>query len=698
MTSILNQYIDIDAFADPVIREKSAWESEKEAIEAMKAAGMEDLPREIRFNSTDQHPVFNRFGKDKRCWYIAYMFGNLPVVHWGDFSDNTRNGSFRGSFYQELDENRRRELEEIQRVHRKAVEQETERVQREAAERAVSEWEDGLDADPATQTYLDRKNLKDSFGARINARGDLILPVYGSDGAIMSIQTIGATRKTFLKDGRTKGGFWWIGNPKAQSVYLCEGFATGASIHEATGKTVYISFSANNLSAVARMLASWGRNVVIIADNDKSGTGAREAEKAAKLTGCRWWMVPNDGNESVTDANDYQSEFGNLEAIIPSLDGGSTGLHLLMANDLIGRPHPIRWLLKGWIPQRSVGMVHGPSGGGKTNFVMDIACTLSTASLDRDNPTRWADGRRCRRSNIVYLCGEGFEGLIGRLNAWMKMHDKGDIGNLAIINHPLDLDAPGGVDSVIAAIQESSRLDRIDMLIIDTVNRYMSGDENSAQDTRTFLNYTGRLQETFDCTILYVHHTGNDEANINRGRGSSAWRGALDFEISVTKDEESKLRKAMPVKMKDGELREPIFGDIVGVKLGEGWDDPDEPDEPYTAPIWQYISEDQTPQPNRGKWDGEIIDAFVAEGRWVKAKGKFLIQMEDWRNYLKETMEMGTKAASDYLRGKTGPIKDAVEKRMLEATSTGWWLHDKWIQEQVIVGKSQPDGSEGFGD
>lgn len=687
MPSLLNTLIDINELKEATIEQKPLYEYEQEAINAMIASGMEDIPMGISFDSYGKSIRYHRFGKRDRGWYFAYVEDNIPVVVWGDWSDETRKGSFRGSNYYLLDAARKAIFDETVRIKNKLAEEEQQRKYSEAAQRATRIWESTKEAD-AGQEYITRKKLKGAYGSHVNEAGELILPLFNQSGEIISVETIPTVPgqdKQYTTGSTTKYGHWWIGDKNAQFVYLCEGFATAASVFEATNKTVFISYSSGNMERVATMLHSQGKIITIIADNDTRQAGEKAAIKASKATGCNYFVIPNNGNPKVSDANDYEVIFGNLKDILPSVDKAKSIYRVILADEIIGRPSPIRWLIRGWIPQKSVGMVHGPSGSGKTNFIMDIACTLATASMDKDNPTRWADGRRCRRCNIIYLCGEGYDGLKGRLNAWMVAHDRANIGNLGIIAHPFDLDKNDTVQSVITAIREGTPFESIDVIIIDTVNRYMSGDENSAQDTRTFLNLTANIQEAFDCTLIYVHHTGNDEANIKRGRGSSAWRGALDFEISVVKNEESGLRTATPVKMKDGELRKPIYGDIVGIPLGEGWNDPDEPDEPYTAPIWKYMTEEEAAsyQPHSGGvWDDEIVEAFAIAGKWNDRNACYVITKDDWKNYLKGNSSMSSRQAEDFLKpGKI--VREAMSKKAISAVSGGWKSQDLAFTERI---------------
>jgi len=58
-------------------------------------------------------------------------------------------------------------------------------------------------------------------------------------------------------------------------LFICEGFATGASIHEATEATVLVAFDCGNLAAVAAMarLLHPSREIIICADDDRKTEG-----------------------------------------------------------------------------------------------------------------------------------------------------------------------------------------------------------------------------------------------------------------------------------------------------------------------------------------------------------------------------------------------------------------------------------------
>lgn len=185
---------------------------------------------------------------------------------------------------------------------------------RQAREKARWMWGQ---AKEGQHPYLDRKGIC-SNGSRV--LGELLLvPMLDWDGQIHSVQTITQEgEKRFLKGGKLGGCFHWvrIGQQTGPILYVCEGFATGATIHAATGgKPVVVAFCASNLLPVAKVLRANLHRVVIVlcADNDRTpgNPGVTAATKAALEIGGR--IVVPTGIEG-TDFNDLVQERGLSEA------------------------------------------------------------------------------------------------------------------------------------------------------------------------------------------------------------------------------------------------------------------------------------------------------------------------------------------------------------------------------------------------
>ena len=142
-----------------------------------------------------------------------------------------------------------------------------------------------------------------------------MLPLYDADGKLITLQYIDQKGvKRYHDGGPTGGGRYWVLGKVNKTIYLAEGFATAASIHEATGDAVYLAYSAGNLINVAGIIREKHgptADVVIVADNDESGTGQSPASETAQRWGMRVVIPPVQG-----DANDYVQSGHDLLALL----------------------------------------------------------------------------------------------------------------------------------------------------------------------------------------------------------------------------------------------------------------------------------------------------------------------------------------------------------------------------------------------
>ena len=142
--------------------------------------------------------------------------------------------------------------------------------------------------------------------------GALVVPLRNPEGRITSLEFIAPDgEKRFLPRGVKAGCYFSIGKPEGV-LYIAEGFATAASVHEATGQAVAVAFDAGNLTAV--VLALRGKlpdaRIVIAGDHDEGGTGQRAAIEAARAAGGYVAIPEGQGN----DWNDVARRDG-LEAV-----------------------------------------------------------------------------------------------------------------------------------------------------------------------------------------------------------------------------------------------------------------------------------------------------------------------------------------------------------------------------------------------
>jgi predicted P-loop ATPase/phage/plasmid primase-like uncharacterized protein len=335
----------------------SPGEVEIAAREFIASAGQEP-PQEIAWNADRIQRYYIEGDKkgSKNGWYRAYL-DEHPTIVFGSFKTGV-DGKFRfnreGFKPSEEDKAKWRELNAKREARAKELESNAAIL----AKKII----DGAWAAEDDHPYLVKKNIK-SNGLSVITRADLkkiapdlevfgrgdilVMPLKDSGGKVWSVQFITpAGDKIFLKDGRTDALYFSIGRPKMQIV-LCEGFATGATLHEATGDAVAVALNSGNLPKVAKAIR--GKHpkyeYVIAADNDEVGQKyAKEASECIQArivtpptTGADWNdMAAENGLKSVTDAIDG-TERVNLVPHIPDPTPPEDGFDLALGAN--GQPY-----------------------------------------------------------------------------------------------------------------------------------------------------------------------------------------------------------------------------------------------------------------------------------------------------------------------------------------------------------------------
>jgi putative DNA primase/helicase len=595
--------------------------------------------------------------KAKNGWYIAYSDGR-PAGHFG-------------CWRRQIDVSWRAEggpsmtpAEEIAHAKRmaemRAIRDAELARQREVVAEVVEQIWSELPEAPADHPYLQRKGVK-PHGSKVTSDGKLVVPLFDVDGGISSLQYIeGDGGKRYHPGGEVKGKFWMVGKPSDGVVYLAEGFATAATIHEVTGRPCVIAYSASNLVDVAGLLVGmYGNRITIVADNDKGHVGLRAAEQAIAKHGGRYVIPPTLG-----DANDYVQAGKDLNALLtPSVDNG----WLIPADDFASQPAPIAWLVKGWLQAMALIMVHGPSGGGKTFLVLDW-CLRMAAGM-----TEW-HGVKVKPGPVVYLAGEGHHGLRKRVAAWKVKHQAGKLA-MWLSRDGLNLNTVDGLAKTQSSIKALNV--RPSLIVVDTLHRFLSGDENSAQDAKTMLDACAQLQSEFSCSVLLVHHTGVNEDAQGRARGSSAWRGALDIEVSVVPAKGDGPIGIVQRKSKDSEMVDPVYAELVDVPI-PGWLDED--GEQVTGAV---LCEAQAPlapvkETPAQKHRKTAERAWWASGAEVRAGAPY-ISRAGLKAFLAEEMGWAPGTLAQHLKPSAEPgkfLRDLLDGGFFATHEHGWVISD----------------------
>lgn len=221
---------------------------------------------------------------------------------------------------------------------RLAAERERQQTQQKVKITAQKIWQSSRPAS-LIHPYLAAKGITNPdaiAGLRQNEYKDndnLIIPVL-YENEIVNLQSINQDGgKRFLAGGQVQGAYAFIGKAEdveKVGVVMAEGYATAASIYEATGKPVIIAFDAGNMVAVAERLAqNLPQNVpvVVAVDNDASQTGIKKARQAVALLGDRATAIQPEF--TMTQIQQYQKGKGVDEKGRPPLPSDFNDLHQL---------------------------------------------------------------------------------------------------------------------------------------------------------------------------------------------------------------------------------------------------------------------------------------------------------------------------------------------------------------------------------
>ncbi|MBL0866743.1 bifunctional DNA primase/helicase [Pectobacterium carotovorum] len=296
---------------------------------AMLEQGIEVCGQIVADGTLHRYHVEGDARGSRNAWAILH-FDEKPA---GMFGCNKRHGDHKFQWQSSL------QTEPMSPEEKKAYAERVarERAEKDAAARAKHEaaataantlWEACQDA-PDDHPYLKSKGVKahglrvgkwekvnqDTGEVRLISDNALLVPIANVSRNIQSLQAIfpsklkamGDRNKDYFLDGAKHGLFHTIGRkPLAHNgkpvFVLAEGYATGASIHEATGHLVLVCFDAGNLVSVANLMQASeakkksdpknpdfpGYCIAVAADNDRWTTkpvenpGVHFAEKAAK--------------------------------------------------------------------------------------------------------------------------------------------------------------------------------------------------------------------------------------------------------------------------------------------------------------------------------------------------------------------------------------------------------------------------------
>lgn len=243
---------------------------------------------------------FSTTGKrtDQSAWYVCHEFDYYiynqqedkreyhkgMVCTFGDWRSGTK-GEWCSFDLNRLSYAEQSKLKAKQREQARQHQTEQQAKHQQAQQQALARWNESALASPQ-HPYLVRKQCG-AYGIKQSGQ-QLLIPVCDLEGGLHGLQFIDPNgKKQFLSGTAKQGHFCLIGSSLTHSkgVYLCEGYATGASLFEAYQQPVLVAFDAGNLLPVAQAYKKRYpyQSLTVCADNDRKTLNNPGLSKAREL-------------------------------------------------------------------------------------------------------------------------------------------------------------------------------------------------------------------------------------------------------------------------------------------------------------------------------------------------------------------------------------------------------------------------------
>ncbi len=278
----------------------------------------------------------NDKGRELSGAYIGYLNNNFPA----GFVQNFKTG-IKKNWKMQIEKNQSNNIKSPKELHEQIKkdqelrEKEILALQEKTALKLEDEYNNAKWAN-SNHAYLKKKGFDENFYLKQDNKGSLLIPLKDENGKLWSVQRIfpngdkiiGVIKTQEEKDqgveylAKKQGCFHIIGAKTLHNLkefYICEGFATGATLYKALNKPIIMAVDAGNLENVVKKLSTLysDRNITIFADNDLK----------KELKG-----LENTGKKT---ALEIKEKYSNVSVILPNFTQEQSSQGMSDFNDLM---------------------------------------------------------------------------------------------------------------------------------------------------------------------------------------------------------------------------------------------------------------------------------------------------------------------------------------------------------------------------
>ena len=464
--------------------------------------------------------------------YFA-TFGNWKTGFEGKWSSiNTQSMTY------EQKEGLQRQLQEAKERHDKAKKQR----HKEMAEK-VKGWFESYTS-VLEHEYLTNKKVK-NYGLK-QYQDLLVCPVYSTRGDIRSLQYISKNgEKRFAKNSEIKGNIFLVGAdindiPKLDKIILAEGYATCASIFEATQIPVACVFSANFVMAVALQIRELsGARIIVALDNDESGVGEKKAQECVQVVPNSCVRLPSERG----DYNDLHLKHG-LDKVKQELTESKFNIKKYAVRNLVEKPAPQKFLVDSFIPLAKPGILASSGGVGKSLSLLQLALAIAKGG------TWWGKTINEHGSSVVFCAEDDLVEVHNRIDLLDPLGERFRHNNDVYVfpvpdqKEPLILLREEGItEQAQQIVEELKTIDNLKLVAFDPLQAFTTASVSQSNEAgQLWGSYCAMISANIGCTTLTTHHI-NKQAISNDSddpyshksdiRGASSITDSVRFAISM---------------------------------------------------------------------------------------------------------------------------------------------------------------------
>jgi len=420
--------------------------------------------------------------------------------------------------------------------------------------------------------YLTDKRVE-NHGLRLTSTNNLMIPLHtiikSSDTGLLvsrirSLQYIFPDgSKKFASGGEVRGNIFLIGVehhllPTLETLVICEGYATGASIYEATGLPCAVVFSANFcLTATTRLRAITNSKFLLALDNDTSGVGEKCANEVASAVSNCMVRLPS----VIGDFNDLANAKGKDQLKLELLES-KFNIRQYAVRNLIESPAPIEWLVDSFIPLGKPGLIAAVGGVGKSLSMIQLALGIAIGGK------WWGKPILQRGSSVIFAAEDDLNEVHRRIESLdpegARFQSEYDVYVFPIPEQkePMILLRDEGVTSQAQElVDELKTIPNLQMVVFDPLQAFTTASVSQSNEAgQLWGSYCANISARIGCTTLTVHHLNkgaltndSDDALSHRAeiRGASSITDSVRFAIAMWLADEETCEKICLEQGKD---------------------------------------------------------------------------------------------------------------------------------------------------